>query len=83
MKVRNVIFGVKFCISFKPGKYDFNPKKKRKDFCEKLAQIHQISKIISTLLDFYNSFQQVAKTLKRWLQENVAFYSHTKSHNDS
>jgi hypothetical protein len=39
-------------------------KRKRKDFCEKLALIHQISKINSTLLDFYNSIQQVAKTLK-------------------
>jgi hypothetical protein len=27
MKVRNVFFGVKILISFKPEKYDFNPKK--------------------------------------------------------
>jgi hypothetical protein len=28
----------------------------------KMALIHQISQIISKLLDWYNSFQQVAKT---------------------
>jgi hypothetical protein len=33
MKVRYVLFGVEFLISFKPDfRYDFNPKKKRKDF---------------------------------------------------
>jgi hypothetical protein len=29
MKVRNVFFGVEFFISFKLGKYDFNPKREK------------------------------------------------------
>jgi hypothetical protein len=63
MKVRILFFGVEFFISFKPEEYDFNQKKKKKKrFLWKMALIHQISQIISKLLDFYNSFQQVAKT---------------------